>query len=76
MCSELGLGIIVIPVVAILANVAIAKAFGKYWYMVMCTLHFVGQENALSQICLIFWVFVCTCTRIVILSIMVIGSQI
>ncbi|XP_033610931.1 sodium-independent sulfate anion transporter isoform X3 [Cryptotermes secundus] len=27
MCSELGLGIIVIPVVAILANVAIAKAF-------------------------------------------------
>jgi len=32
MCSELGLGIVVIPMVAILANVAIAKAFGKYWY--------------------------------------------
>lgn len=30
MCSELGLGIIVIPMVAVLANVAIAKAFGKY----------------------------------------------
>lgn len=33
MCSELGLGIVVIPMVAILANVAIAKAFGKYWYI-------------------------------------------
>jgi hypothetical protein len=29
MCSELGLGIIVIPMVGLLANVAIAKAFGK-----------------------------------------------
>jgi hypothetical protein len=50
MCSELGLGIIVIPVVAILANVAIAKAFGKHRYMVICILHFVDQENALSQL--------------------------
>jgi hypothetical protein len=50
MVSELGLGIIVIPVVAILANVAIAKAFGKNWYMIICTLHFDGQENALSQL--------------------------
>jgi sodium-independent sulfate anion transporter 11 len=33
MCSELGLGFVVIPMVAILANVAIAKAFGKYWYI-------------------------------------------
>lgn len=36
MCSELGLGIVVIPMVAILANVAIAKAFGKYCYIVDC----------------------------------------
>lgn len=28
-CSELGTGIIVVPLVAILANVAIAKAFSK-----------------------------------------------
>jgi uncharacterized membrane protein len=45
MCSELGLGIIVIPVVAILANVAIAKAFGKYWYMIICK--FTSQVSAL-----------------------------
>lgn len=28
-CSELGTGIIVVPLVAVLANVAIAKAFSK-----------------------------------------------
>lgn len=30
MCSQLGWGIIVIPLIAVLANVAIAKAFGKF----------------------------------------------
>lgn len=29
MCSQLGSGIIVLPLVAVLANVSIAKAFGK-----------------------------------------------
>lgn len=29
-CSELGSGIIVVPLVAVLANVAIAKAFSKF----------------------------------------------
>lgn len=28
-CRELGSGLIVVPIVAVLANVAIAKAFGK-----------------------------------------------
>lgn len=30
MCSHLGSGIIVVPIIAVLANVAIAKAFGIY----------------------------------------------
>lgn len=30
MCSHLGTGIIIVPLVAVLTNVAIAKAFGKY----------------------------------------------
>lgn len=30
MVQTLGTGIVVLPVVAVLANVAIAKAFGKY----------------------------------------------
>lgn len=30
-CSDLGSGIVVVPLVAVLANVAIAKAFCKYW---------------------------------------------
>lgn len=29
-CAELGSGIIVVPLVAVLANVAIAKAFSKF----------------------------------------------
>lgn len=29
-CGELGTGIIVVPLVAVLANVAIAKSFSKY----------------------------------------------
>lgn len=32
MVHELGTGIIVLPVVAVLANVAIAKAFGKEYF--------------------------------------------
>lgn len=32
-CSELGSGIIVVPLVAVLANVAIAKAFSKWYEM-------------------------------------------
>lgn len=31
-CQELGSGIIVVPLVAVLANVAIAKAFSKLFY--------------------------------------------
>lgn len=31
-CAELGSGIIVVPLVAVLANVAIAKAFSKFIY--------------------------------------------
>lgn len=30
-CGELGSGIIVVPIVAVLANVAIAKVFSKYF---------------------------------------------
>lgn len=30
MCTELGSGIVVVPLVAVLANVAIAKAFSKW----------------------------------------------
>lgn len=31
-CAELGSGIIVVPLVAVLANVAIAKAFSKLFF--------------------------------------------
>lgn len=30
-CGELGSGILVVPIVAVLANVAIAKVFSKYF---------------------------------------------
>lgn len=34
MCSHLGSGIIVLPLVSVLANVAIAKAFGKHYELI------------------------------------------
>lgn len=33
-CSELGSGIIVVPIISVLVNVAIAKAFSKSWIRV------------------------------------------
>lgn len=32
MCSHLGSGIIIVPLVSVLANVAIAKVFGEFLY--------------------------------------------
>lgn len=37
-CAELGTGIIVVPLVAVLANVAIAKSFSKYKYIPYCSI--------------------------------------
>jgi hypothetical protein len=50
MCSELGVGIVVIPMIAILANVAIAKAFGKCYWLIHFTLlvKFPSQKPAVS----------------------------
>jgi len=60
MCSELGLGIVVIPMVAILANVAIAKAFGKYWYIVagLYVTLFWSSSHLRNQLYLFFGVFI------------------
>lgn len=46
-CSELGSGLIVVPIVAVLANVAIAKAFGKLTGVV-CVKFFFLIVNFLS----------------------------
>lgn len=33
-CAELGSGVIVVPLVGVLANVAIAKAFSKFFFQI------------------------------------------
>jgi len=60
MCSELGLGIVVIPLVAILANVAIAKAFGKYWYIAagLYVIIYWSSSHLRNQLYLFFGAFV------------------
>ena len=60
MCSELGLGIVVIPMVAILANVAIAKAFGKCWFIAACLYitPYWSSSHLRNQLYLFFGVFV------------------
>lgn len=47
-CAELGSGIIVVPLVAVLANVAIAKAFSKF-YTLNTIRSMAGNDEFLSS---------------------------
>lgn len=62
MCSELGSSIVLVPVISVLGNVAIAKAFGKYLNMSACNLCFDVTDWFFVDISVVFCICsICNC---------------
>jgi hypothetical protein len=53
MCSELGSSIILVPIIGVLGNVAIAKAFCELTLMLSCICDVIGRSNSDSWLVIV-----------------------
>jgi len=53
MCSELGSSIVLVPIIGVLGNVAIAKAFCELTLISTCDVHVIGRNNSDSWLVIV-----------------------